>query len=320
MRARAEPCLGVASHGTVPVRAELVEALRLRCEWVSSHCVRVVGRDMRPAAHSLSFASPKESKQRKGDPITAPSLREGSLRSERLEGVVRELAPPAAALGHAHEVRGGSALRAPPSSHSALRRLQTGPLTIRRFALNEMRKGAARPWPRGQTDESGKPLDRGTPRTNLFRQPVVGERGEAPSLPGAKRHLVRLYSGPVWRRRRSVGLRAGARSAHPPLTSCECPSAVSEANGASSRTTALKTMLRRGVFATAKTAGTGPPFFAYFLSGKRKKVGAPPGAYPGRRPSRSEKNPLQRTSKGLRQAQPERRLAPLAQARLTCSA
>ena len=28
----------------------------------------VAGRDMRPAAHSLSFASPKESKQRKGDP------------------------------------------------------------------------------------------------------------------------------------------------------------------------------------------------------------------------------------------------------------
>ena len=33
------------------------------------------GRDMRPAAHSLSFASPKESKQRKGDPKSAtPSL------------------------------------------------------------------------------------------------------------------------------------------------------------------------------------------------------------------------------------------------------
>ena len=37
------------------------------------------GRDMRPAAHSLSFASPKESKQRKGDPTAAtPALRFGA--------------------------------------------------------------------------------------------------------------------------------------------------------------------------------------------------------------------------------------------------
>ena len=37
------------------------------------------GRDMRPAAHSLSFASPKESKQRKGGPKSAtPSLRYGA--------------------------------------------------------------------------------------------------------------------------------------------------------------------------------------------------------------------------------------------------
>ena len=36
------------------------------------------GRDVRPAAHSLSFASPKESKQRKGDPtVRVPSLRYG---------------------------------------------------------------------------------------------------------------------------------------------------------------------------------------------------------------------------------------------------
>ena len=36
------------------------------------------GRDIRPAADSLSFASPKESKQRKGDPtVCVPSLRYG---------------------------------------------------------------------------------------------------------------------------------------------------------------------------------------------------------------------------------------------------
>jgi hypothetical protein len=36
------------------------------------------GREFRPAADSLSFASPKESKQRKGDPtVCDPSLRYG---------------------------------------------------------------------------------------------------------------------------------------------------------------------------------------------------------------------------------------------------
>jgi hypothetical protein len=283
-------------------RAELVEALCLFVEVPSSHCVRVVGRDMRPAAHLLSFASPKESRQRKGDPIAAPALRAGALRSERLEGVVRELAPPSAALGHAHEVRGQSALRAPPSSHSALRRLQTGPLTIRRFAQGEMRTGAARPLPRGQTDERAARRSGGGQRTCLFRHSVVGERGNAPSLPGAKRHLVRLYSGPVWRRRRSLGLRAGARSALCPLASCECLSVVSAANIASSRTTALKTMLRREVFAQAKTAGTGRlsllPFF-----GETKKGSAPPGAYPGQRPH-TVRRTLQRRSAGLRSLSP----------------
>ena len=49
----------------------------------------VAGRDMRPAAHSLSFASPKESKQRKGDPKSAtPSLAlRGKPGSGRLRGV-----------------------------------------------------------------------------------------------------------------------------------------------------------------------------------------------------------------------------------------
>jgi hypothetical protein len=46
-------------------------------------------RDMRPAAHSLSFASPKESKQRKGEPTAAP-LR-GSLRCSQAGGLSRKL-------------------------------------------------------------------------------------------------------------------------------------------------------------------------------------------------------------------------------------
>ena len=60
------------------------------CFLIYSKCsLKCRGRDMRPAAHSLSFASPKESKQRKGDPKSAtPSLAlRGKPVSGRLRGV-----------------------------------------------------------------------------------------------------------------------------------------------------------------------------------------------------------------------------------------
>ena len=59
------------------------------CCWV----VASRGRDVRPAAHSLSFASPKESKQRKGAPQSAtPSLSlRGRPAAGRLRGVAAEL-------------------------------------------------------------------------------------------------------------------------------------------------------------------------------------------------------------------------------------
>ena len=76
---------------------------------------RSVGRDMRPAAQSLSFASPKESNQRKGDPaVCVPSLRCGqpALLSKRgryansLRSNMRLADPRFAALLGAY--RGGS--------------------------------------------------------------------------------------------------------------------------------------------------------------------------------------------------------------------
>jgi hypothetical protein len=46
--------------------------------WLLLALVEVGGRDVRPAAHLLSFASPKERRQRKGDPAArVPSLRYG---------------------------------------------------------------------------------------------------------------------------------------------------------------------------------------------------------------------------------------------------
>ena len=67
----------LSSCGSQTVRAELVEALAC---WFEKHA-RVEGgsRVVAPAGDSLSFASPKESKQRKGDPQSAtPALRYGA--------------------------------------------------------------------------------------------------------------------------------------------------------------------------------------------------------------------------------------------------
>jgi hypothetical protein len=53
---------------------------------------KLVGRDVRPAAQSLSFASPKESNQRKGDPaVCVPALRFGQPAVLAAGGVPLEL-------------------------------------------------------------------------------------------------------------------------------------------------------------------------------------------------------------------------------------
>jgi hypothetical protein len=68
------------------------------------------GRDVRPAAHLLSFASPKESRQRKGDPGVCVPLRPGGAKGAacgaRVRGGAVELAArtSCAALGHPRRV------------------------------------------------------------------------------------------------------------------------------------------------------------------------------------------------------------------------
>jgi len=81
----------LSSCGSLTVRAELVEALAC---WFEKHA-RVEGgsRVVAPAGDSLSFASPKESKQRKGDPQSAtPSLCEGANLRRVVAGCAVELA------------------------------------------------------------------------------------------------------------------------------------------------------------------------------------------------------------------------------------
>ena len=75
-----------------PVRAELVEAGA--CSLIGLHaCVKGGSRVVAPAGDSLSFASPKESKQRKGDPtVCVPALRFGQPAVLASSGVSLELA------------------------------------------------------------------------------------------------------------------------------------------------------------------------------------------------------------------------------------
>ena len=80
------------SHTPPSVRAELVEA-GARSLILLHACVKGGSRVVAPAGDSLSFASPKESKQRKGDPtVCVPALRFGQPAVLASSGVSLELA------------------------------------------------------------------------------------------------------------------------------------------------------------------------------------------------------------------------------------
>ena len=79
-------------HTPPSVRAELVEA-GARSLILLHACVKGGSRVVAPAGDSLSFASPKESKQRKGDPtVCVPALRFGQPAVLASSGVSLEIA------------------------------------------------------------------------------------------------------------------------------------------------------------------------------------------------------------------------------------
>ena len=204
---------------------------------------------MRPAAHSLSFASPKESKQRKGDPKSAtPSrcyganLRHGACGVRRRThcALARSVQTTAASQS---TKRVHPAVHAPPRKHRAAG-AATGVLMRAIAALGPVREFGAK--------RSDGPCCRWVPSGRAEKRRAWGGRGQR-SMPA---------------------LRA--------LTRCGCSSGVSAANKASS---AAPPQDRASQVARSEAQGHGKwgrLFFAYFLLAKQKKVGRPPGRIPGR--------------------------------------
>ncbi len=205
-------------------------------------------RDCVPAAASLSFASPKESKQRKGDPTAAPleirgvpcGARElGRLRKLALEYKDSNSAQPSPSTAH-------------PPVHCAPQRRTRG---SHRTSLRIGREGS--------------PL-RALQRLQAWMAWMVCEVCTQTSPRGDAQRAEWYPPYGALRSAASWGW-SGIPATFPHcLRSCtqgrvcgKAPQLVSTARNPA------------GAFHPAR------PFFAYFLSAKRKKVSAPPGAYPG---------------------------------------
>ena len=94
---------------------------------------------------------------------------------------------------------------------------------------------------------------------------------------------VQVPSGRAEKRRAWGGHGQRSMPMRRDLTCCGCLSAVNEVNAASS---AAPPRARASLVARSEAKGRGQwgrLFFAYFLLAAQKKVGAPPGAYPGQR-------------------------------------
>ena len=137
---------------------------------------------MRPAAHSLSFASPKESKQRKGDPaVRVPSLRCGQ--------------PAVLGLGACRR------------THCALR---ASFKQLRQVSSQSMRAATRMPAPRPALLGTAR-REGGDETGHRYARPGAARR-EAPAPIGAERSDGPCRAAPLWLRlgRGACGVGMGA--------------------------------------------------------------------------------------------------------------
>ncbi len=210
---------------------------------------------MRPAAHSLSFASPKESKQRKGDPaVCDPSLRYGQP-AVRGRGVRCET-PYAAA-----QLRSDS--RSEPV-HEAGVSCST-PATPSPVLLGAYRRAGGR---------FGSSLRSTQSQYRRALAPCPGP-SEAMARVGRLGSLL-----PVPRSGAQAGrMRVGARMPRA-LTRRGCPNGAAPQRSEFHGGPVCASIAGFPVAQAQGTRAAGSPFLAYFLSAKRKKVTRPPGRDP----------------------------------------
>ena len=237
------------------------------------------GRDVRPAAQSLSFVSPKESNQRKGDPTgCVPPLRCGqpamlavrvrcgtrcaltrfaqttaaSQITKRVHPSVHPLTPPAALLGASRGEEGNH------TGHCCARpwvfSLCGSGLARDGAYVLPMRSSRASPLPHPVTQAERSDGPKGlveSPSGRAEKRRAWGGRGSA-ACRALCSDSLRLFE----RRERSE--QSEFRSAAPCPSIAGCPEAKRRGHGQWGRL-----------------------FFGYFLLARQKKVTAPPGAHPG---------------------------------------
>jgi hypothetical protein len=210
----------------------------------SSDCfAEAVGREFRPAADLLSFASPKESRQRKGDPaVCVPPLRYGQ------PAVLGESGGPQNSL---HFV--------------ALRQLR--PLS--RFPL----RSSAQPEGSGSGHRCARP---GMPFGPSLRSAVVKDPGPARSCTPHKDAPWRVDSHPLWLRRGAQRFADQGSQLFERSEFCETPRNASTAGcpGAQRRGRRQWGRLFFAYFLLAKQKKVGRP------PGRDPADSLPPGASP----------------------------------------
>ena len=212
----------------------------------------LAGRDMRPAAHLLFlYAQEKEAKESAPTSAT-PALRYGANLRRTACGVRRRTR----CVHFVHCAQTTAASQSTKRVHAALH----APPRKRRAA------GAAS---RGWETHTGHRCAR--PQVWLLSGPSAAMARIGVQLPSGRAEKRRAWGG---HGQRSMPMRRD-------LTCCGCLSAVNEVNAASS---AAPPQARASQAARSEAQGHGQwgrLFFAYFLLATQKKVGAPPGAYPG---------------------------------------
>ena len=206
------------------------------------------GRDVRPAAHLLSFASPKESRQRKGDPKSAtPALRFGADLRHSVCGV-----------------RGGTRCAPRRFAQTTPASQSTNACILR--CTRHPANAAPQAQPQGVENHTGHRCARphSRPSAAMARIGFIHPSGRA-------------------EKRRAWGGH-GQRSM-PMLRALTCCGCLSEARQRAA-SSAAPPRDRASQVARSEAKGHGQwgrLFFAYFLLATQKKVSALPGAHPGQR-------------------------------------